>query len=106
MAEGDMRVWRATYHVNNGYCYNGPADVWESPRAFSLHLENSNWQIWSVRLAEDGSAEEEFVANGISPTDKPRVRVTIPAGHGPRTFKIFNLERGGDYTLVPDNYIK
>jgi hypothetical protein len=108
MAEGDVRVWRTSYRIDSGSnnCFSGPADVWESPRTFSLHLENSNWEIWSVRLAADGSADQEFIAQGIKPSDKPHIRVIIPAGRGPRTFKIINSTHGCDYTLVPGGYIK
>lgn len=107
-ADDDIRVWRTSYNAKSGSsrCGSTPVDVWESARAFSLHLENSSWEIWKVGLAEDGSANQEFVAQGLNPSDRPRVRITIPPGRGPREFKIFNLTLGCDYTMAPGKYVK
>ncbi len=108
LAEEKFRIWRTDYtpEPGNSRCYRGSVDVWESAQTFSLHLENSNWEIWSMHLAADGSAERELKAQGISPSDKPLVRVTIPAGRGPRTFQIVNLTLSCRYTMVPGDCIK
>lgn len=106
--EDAIRIWRTSYNAKSGssHCGDIPVDVWESARVFSLHLENSSWEIWKVGLAEDGSADREFIAQGTHPADRPHIRVTIPPGHGPREFKIFNLSLGCDYTMAPGKYVK
>ena len=105
----EMRIWRSYYQAAIGggtRCAAGAVDVWETPRTFSLHLQNSQWEIWSVDLADDGSADKTFLAQGVGPGNRPEIRVTIPAGRGPRTFRIFNRYQNCDYTLPAGDYIK
>ena len=104
----ELRVWRTNYTADTGgtRCASGPADVWESPQKFTLRLQNSKWEIWSVDLAADGSADKVLIAQGVNPTNRPEIRVTIPPGRGPRQFRILNRSMSCDYVMVPGDYVK
>ena len=98
-APGHWRVYLGLVSGPIGYC-TGAAHLWvrETNGKFSLFDARNKAESWTLPMAADGSIAAAETRDDLN---RRPVRVTVPAGSGPRPFDILDLNQACRYRMEP-----
>ncbi|MCX7361586.1 MAG: hypothetical protein NTV97_06915 [Alphaproteobacteria bacterium] len=99
-APGQWRVYMSLQGGPATFCQD-VAHLWvrESDGKFRLFDARNKFEGWSLPMAPDGSIKAVEVRDGLR--GNKQVRVTIPAGTGPRSFDVLELGYACRYHFEP-----
>lgn len=98
---GHWPVYLALESGSSGVCID-TANLWvgEGAGKFSLYVSKS-FAAWTLPMAADGSIAAAETLDQSTPSFRRHIRVTVPAGSGPRAFEILDMTFACRYRLKP-----